>query len=313
MSDGSSGGLRLSKNSGTRVSKNERREAAREKARALRDRHRKKEKRTRYLLQGGIILAVIAAVAVVAVIITSSVRPPASGPRNMLSDGIVIGPDFIAATTPGLDAGAEPVATPANPEVLAIRVYLDYLCPDCGDFEKANSEQIATLVDEGVATVEIHPVAILDRVSQGSRYSTRAANAAACVAEYSPNSFFDFNSAMYKAQPEENTTGLTDDELISIAEGVGMAQRSKVATCIKGLEFEQWVEDSTGRAADDPDLQGAQGFATPAIFVNGTRFTGNVADPTEFAQFLASADGEASAVESTASPSPSPPPAPPAP
>ena len=309
MSDGSSGGLRLTKGSGTKVSKNERREAAREKARDLRDRHRKKEKRTRYLLQGGIILAVVAAVAVVAMIITSSVRPPASGPRNMLSDGIVIGTDFTAATTPGLDAGAEPVATPANPEVLAISVYLDYLCPNCGAFEKANSEQIATLVDQGVATVEIHPVAILDRVSQGSRYSTRAANAAACVAEYSPNSFFDFNSAMFADQPDENTTGLTDDELISIAKSAGVAQRSKVASCIEALDFEQWVEDSTGRAVDDPDLQGAQGFATPAIFVNGTMFTGNVADPTEFAQFIASADGEASAVESTETP-PLPPPAP---
>lgn len=310
MSDGSSGGLRLSKNSESKASNSERREAAREKARALRDQHRKKERRNRVLLQGGIIAGIVAIVVIFAVIITSSVKPPASGPRNMLSDGIVIGADLAAVSTPGLEAGAEPVATPENPDVLAIRVYVDYFCPFCGDFEKANSEQIATLVEQGVATVEIHPVAILDRVSLGSRYSTRAANAAACVANYSPDSFYDFNSAMFAKQPDESTTGLTDAELIAIAKGVGVVQQSKITDCIDGLDFEQWVEDATGRAADDPDLQGEQGFSTPAVFVNGKKFLGNVSDPTDFAQFIAAADGEASAQQSSESPSPSSSPAP---
>lgn len=306
MSDGSSGGLRVSKNSSSKVSKNERREAAREKARALRDQHRKKEKRNRILLQGGIIAGVIAIVAIVSVIITSSVRPPAPGPRNMLSDGVVLGTDFAATTTPGIAAGAQPVATTENPDVITIQIYLDYLCPVCGQFEDANSEQIATLVQQGVATLEIHPVAILDRVSQGSRYSTRAANAAACVADTSPNSFFDFNTEMFAQQPDENTTGLTDEQLIAITEKVGVTNESQVADCITGLDFERWVEDATTRADEDPALQGAQGFGTPTVLVNGKLFTGNVADPTDFAQFIASADGEASALESSESPSPSP-------
>ena len=310
MSDGSSGDLRLSQHSGAQVSKNERREAAREKARTLRNAHRRKERRNRFLLQGGIIVGVVAIVAIVAVILTSSVRPPASGPRNMLSDGIVLGTDLVAMTTPGIEAGADPVPTAETPDVLAIRVYFDYLCPVCGDFEKANSEQIATLVQEGVATLEVHPVAILDRVSQGSRYSTRAANAAACVANYSPDTFFDFNAEMFVQQPEERTAGLTDAELIRVTEKVGVSNQAEVSDCVEGLDFEDWVEDSTGRAVDNPDLEGAQGFETPTILVNGTLFTGDVTDPTDFAQFIASADGEASAQKSTESPSPSPSPAP---
>ena len=306
MSDGSSGGLRFSRNTPSKGLKNERREAAREKARELRELHRKKERRGRFILQGTIIGVLVAAVVIVVLVITTGIKPPASGPRNMASDGIVIGKGYTAVPTSAIEAGGVPVATTEKPGVLSIRIYLDYLCPVCGDFEKTNSQQISTLVKQGVATVEIHPVAILDRVSQGSRYSTRAANAAACVANYSPNTFFAFSAEMYAQQPGENTEGLSDAQLTSITKKVGATQQSNITACIEDLDFAQWVKDSTSRAVDDTDLQGAQGFGTPTVLVNGKMFTGSVTDPTDFAQFIAAADGEASAQKASESPTPSP-------
>ena len=235
MSNGGSGKNRLDKS--------RRREEAREKARVLREQHQKKEKVGKFLLQGSLIIVSLGIVALVAVIITSSIRPPSPGPRNMLSDGILIGTDFEAETTSALEAGEDPVPNtpPADSDVIPIQIWVDYLCPVCGEFEKANAAQIETLVESGVATLEIHPVAILDRAAQGSRYSSRAANASACVANYSPNQFFEFNALLFENQPEEGTTGLTDDELIGLTEEVNVLTASTVAKCITDEKFKSWV------------------------------------------------------------------------
>lgn len=310
MSNGGEGDTRPSKNLST--TKNQRRAEARDKARALREQHKKKERRSKYLLQGGIIVGALAIIAVVTVIITSSIRPPAPGPLNMLSDGIVIGTGFQAQTTAALEAGEEPVkSTPAEGSTaIPIQIWLDYQCPICADFEKANAEQISTLVSQGIATLEIHPVAILDRVSQGTRYSSRAANAAACVANYSPNTFFDFSALMFEEQPAENSEGLTDEQLISITEDAGVERAGTIADCITDERFESWVADATERATSDEALANPTSgqFGTPTVFVGGARYPGAPDDATAFAQFVAAADG-AAFEESAASPSPSPSPA----
>lgn len=299
--------------SGDRLSKNQRREAAREKAKALREQQKKKERRSRYILQGSLIIVALAIVAVVTLIIVNSIRPPAPGPRNMLSDGITIGQGLEAETTPALAAGEDPVRSAPDPEsgVISIQVWLDYQCPFCADFESTNSEQIETLLDQGAATLEIFPVAILDRGSLGARYSSRAANAAACVANYSPNRFYDFNAALFDNQPEEQSSGLTDDEIIQIAEDADVARGGSVADCIRGEDFKSWVADATERATSDPDLLTEDGqFATPAVFVGGQRYTDAPDDATAFARFVASADAAAFSEKSSASPSPSPSPSP---
>src|SRR3990170_8031483 len=240
MSNGGSGDIALSKN--------QRREAAREKARILREQQKKKDRRGRFILQGSIILVSLAIIATVTLIIVNSIRPPRPGPLNMLSDGIVIGTNFEAETTSALKAGDEPVASTPDPEMIAIQIWLDYQCPVCDAFETANSEQLSTLVEQGIATIEIHPVAILDSQSLGTRYSTRAANAAACVANFSPNSFYDFSGLLFENQPEEGTSGLTDDELVGISEDAGVSRASRVAECITDQNFKNWVADATQRA-----------------------------------------------------------------
>ena len=109
-------------------------------------------------------------------------------------------------------------------EVANIVMYIDYLCPFCGQFEATNSESMRTMVESGAATLEVHPIAILTNKSAGTQYSLRAANAAACVADSSPDSFFDYNAILFENQPEEGSTGLTNDELKSLAEEVGRQQ-----------------------------------------------------------------------------------------
>ena len=65
--------------------------------------------------------------------------------------------------------------------------YIDFMCPICNKFEETYGDEILDLVNNGTITLNIHPIAILDRYSQGTAFSTRAANAMYCVAENDPD------------------------------------------------------------------------------------------------------------------------------
>ena len=241
-----------------RPSRNERREAAREKARLLREEQKKRERRNKILIQGGIIVAVVAIAALIGTLIFQSVKPAGPGPQNMASDGIVLtaGEDggIVAVETPALAAGATPTPTVPDDsgEIANIVMYIDYLCPFCGQFEATNSDSLRTMVESGAATLEVHPIAILTNKSAGTQYSLRAANAAACVADSSPDSFFDYNAILFENQPEEGSTGLTNDELKSLAEEVGVSSQSTIDKCIDDVQFKSWVQDATNRALTQP-------------------------------------------------------------
>lgn len=293
-----------------RPSRNERREAAREKARLLREEQKKRERRNKVLIQGGVIVAVIAIAALIGTLIFNSIKPAGPGPLNMASDGILLvgGENGIEAVeTPAIPAGGAPTPTEQDDSgtVANIVVYLDYLCPFCGQFEQTNSEAMRALVEEGAATLEIHPIAILTNKSAGTQYSLRAANAAACVAEESPQSFFDFNALLFENQPEELSTGLSNDELKEFAAEAGAS--SSVNACIDETRFKAWVQDATNRALTEPipnsDLASVTG--TPTVLVNGKQYVGSLEDAAEFQSFVLQAAGEAYS-ESTATPTPTP-------
>ena len=299
-----------------RPSRNERREAAREKARVLRDQQKKRERRNKFLIQGGIIVAVLAIAGLVVSLIVVNNRPAGPGPQNMASDGILLtageGGGITAIETPALAAGEEP--TPTVPDesgtVANIVTYVDYLCPFCGQFEATNSESIRTMVEEGAATLEVHPVAILTNKSAGTQYSLRAANAAACVADMSPDAFFDFNSLLFENQPEEGTSGLTNDEIAALAEEAGVSKLSGIQQCIDDTEFKSWVQESTNRALTEPvpnsDLPSIVG--TPTVLVNGQQYDGGLDDPAEFQSFVLQATSATfNDSESTPTPTPTPP------
>jgi protein-disulfide isomerase len=295
---------------GGRQTKNDRREAAREKARVLREQQKKRERRTRFLLQGSIIVASLAIIAIIAVVIVNSSKPAGPGPLNMASDGIQISKGGVALPTPALASGATPVANPVNTAsgAVDIQIYVDYLCPICGQFESTNGSYLTSLIDNGAATLEIHPISILDRSSQGTKYSTRAANAAACVANYSPNQYYDFHNLLYSNQPQEGSTGLTDDELISLTVQAKATNLSAIATCVQKQDFSAWVTAATNRALTGPipnsNVDKVQG--TPTVIVNGQKYTGSVSDATAFQSFVIQAAGNTGNESSTPTPTPTP-------
>ncbi|HWL02726.1 MAG TPA: thioredoxin domain-containing protein [Microbacteriaceae bacterium] len=290
---------------GGRSSKNERREQAREQARELREAARKKEKRNRILLQSGIIVGILAVAAVVVIIIVSSVRPASPGPQNMASDGLLIQAGGEVLRTPALQPGETPAPnpTPTSGDVIEIQTYVDYMCPYCGQFEATNASYLRTLVESGAASLEIFPLAFLDRASLGTAYPTRAMNAFGCVADQQPESSLRFNELLFENQPAESTAGLSDDEIVALAREAG-AKSTTVETCIRDQQFKSWTKAATDRATQ---LRGVT--ATPTIYVNGQMYDGSLTDQATFRQFVAAAQGaqyvEDSAVTPTPTPTPS--------
>ncbi|MBQ3359670.1 DsbA family protein [Microbacterium sp. 22179] len=154
-----------------------------------------------------------------------------------------------------------------------IDVFVDFMCPICGDFEDAYGEQLQSAAASDDITLNIHPISILDRYSQNTKYSTRAAGAAYCVAENAPDSFLDFFNFMFSNQPEENTAGYTDEELASYAEQVGAGA---AADCIADGTYMNFVRDQTNQH----EIQG-----TPTVEINGERIE-NADIQSRFAQIL---------------------------
>lgn len=279
-------------NNGRGMTKNEKREHARELARLNREAERKRQRRRRWITQLSVSLGAVLVVALVAVVIVSGGKSSA-GPLNMLSDGVLMtgdGSTVTAQTTAAQDEGDDPVATEwaDSDDTANIVVYLDYLCPYCGQFETTNGAQIESLVASGAATLEVHPLSILDRLSSGSEYSTRAANAASCVANSDPDSFLAVNTALFANQPAENTTGLTDEELIGLVSSAG-ATGDDIASCITDGAYSGWVADATDRALDGPlpNSEVASVEGTPTVLVNGEQYDGALDDPDAFAAFVA--------------------------
>ena len=120
--------------------------------------------------------------------------------------------------------------------------YIDFMCPVCNQFEQAYGEAIQGLVTDGTITLNIHPISILDRASQGTEYSTRAANAMYCVAAADGTAAVPFMQAMFANQPEEGSTGLTDDQILAIAELAGV---TGIDACVNDGEYSEFVTAMT--------------------------------------------------------------------
>src|SRR5699024_7631409 len=117
-----------------RLTKAERREQARKEAERLRKTPEAKETRSRRTL----LVALIAAAAIV-------IYRQAN--KTVLSD--FEGPTPVAATEHGgIPFGAEGAGT-RNEGAPELDLYVDFMCPACGQFEQVNGEDIATAVANG--------------------------------------------------------------------------------------------------------------------------------------------------------------------
>ncbi|MFI2487985.1 DsbA family protein [Promicromonospora kroppenstedtii] len=246
----------------TNQTKAQRRDAARAEALALQKKQQSSEKRNRVIVLSVLALAVIGLVVAVVLILNEGQKTPMEKVDNV--------PAGVVQDT-GIPVGADGAAGTTNEGAKTLDVYVDYMCPICGQFEQINNASIAEMREAGDITLVVHPVAILDRASQGTEYSTRAASAAAWVADRAPEQFSAFNDALFASQPAENTAGLSDEQIAQVAEQAGVPAdvAAGIADGDATSTFEEWVTASTERAKSDPDLAGDAGFGTPRLQIDG--------------------------------------------
>jgi protein-disulfide isomerase len=214
-------------------------------------------RRRRWVLIAGAVIIVGLVVAIAVVGLNSSKGDKAT---PVSTAGPMVTPK--GATTDGA------LVTGKADAPVTLDVYLDYMCPYCGQFERANGAEIARLVTDGTVHLKLHPLAFLDRASNGTQYSTRAANAIATTADRSPDSLLPFNNALYGNQPEEGSSGLTDAQIADVALKAGVPQSTVDA--FDERIFVPWVTASTD-AAFKSGITG-----TPTVKINGTQFTGDL-------------------------------------
>lgn len=293
------------------MTKKERKEFQREIARIEREEERKRRKRRKIVAILVTIVSVLAVLALVGWAIFSSLQNANRGPANMLSDGIVLTGDGSAITatpTAALEWGADPVPTVEGDaeNQVSLRLYVDYSDADAATFSTANLEQLQQWVTAGYVTLEVHPVAL-----SNDGFGLRAANAAACVAAFAPDSFLTAHSALLAEQAAATADSPSNEELATVVSTAGITTEG-VSDCITNGTYDGWVTGATDRATDET-LPGSDTALESGslLLVNGQAYTGALDDPSAVIAFItqvltpAEGEGEGTEGEGTETPAPS--------
>jgi protein-disulfide isomerase len=173
-----------------------------------------------------------------------------------------------------------------------VSFYEDFLCPACGNFERAFGPTVSKLIDDGAIAADYYMTGFLSR-PQNQNYSSRAANAAYCVADESIDAFRRFHTALYTKdiQPSETGTSFPDNaKLIELAREAGVV--GKVPQCVKDGKYLPMVDG----------LVASTGIhATPTVRINGQdyQFTTN---PEDFVAKIKEIVGDVPGIDSAATP-----------
>ncbi|AMB39454.1 thioredoxin domain-containing protein [Arthrobacter sp. TES] len=270
-----------------RLSKAERTAQAREQARKIREEQLKKEKRNKLLIGWGIVVAVVAILVIIALVVVQNIQNSApiadSGPTpangnvhggvTLLANNEVVKSepatvnvaDVPAPLTTKPATVAAPGAEAEAGKPVKVVAYIDFICPVCKRFETTYGESLTNLRNEGKISLEYRPLGFLDQQST-TNYSSRAANAAACVVNTSPEKYADFFNLLFERQPSEGGAGISDKDLKAMATEVGAAN---IDSCVDNKEFRPYVKVATQEAA----AIGITG--TPTVFVDGKQWDGS--------------------------------------
>ncbi len=252
--------------SGSSSSAQERREAQREELRRQRQAELRRQKRIRTA-----VISVITVVALVVVFgigywIYQSTRP--AGP--------VTAPTGMAADASSYEIGAQK-------DKPVVDLYLDYMCPVCGQFHQINGDDLDSMIQNDEITLHVHTRTFLDGNSSTGDYSTRAANAAACVWDDDPENFWAFSDLLFGNQPAEGSAGLTNAQLTDYATQAGASDT--VGQCITDKTHASWLHEVVEGEAKKTDTNG-----TPYVLIDGTPFT-DWSTPGSLASAVAAAGG----------------------
>ncbi|MDP9806196.1 hypothetical protein J2S70_000778 [Trueperella bonasi] len=250
---------RATNSQGKPVTKKERREIAREKARILREQEEKRKKRNRTLaVFGGVIGLVLIIFAIMQIF----------GNDKADFDGEVRPAELANVTDDyGIDIDENGAAGSPVPDAGLFSVYSDYTCSGCIHLETASAENYRNLTSSGQMALRFYPVATL-----GNDISSNMAAAMFYVATYAPEQAFAFNEALFD---QAYTTVIkrgpapSETDIAEIAASVGVPA-DVVADLPASISSDDW-QTVTDEATDAFRAKGYSG--TPTLEVNGEENT----------------------------------------
>ena len=166
--------------------------------------------------------------------------------------------------TGGIPVGVDGVAGTVTEGVPVVEVFADHMCSYCQIFEnlqpgEGGNGELEQLRAEGKITLVHVPLSIMDRASQGTVFSTRAAAAVALIADRSPEHFSAFNAKLFELQPSGR--GLSDQQMVDLAVELGVP--AEIAEEIKEWKFVPFIQ-ATAVATFERGIT-----TTPTVLIDG--------------------------------------------
>ncbi|WP_233188308.1 DsbA family protein [Actinomyces qiguomingii] len=228
-----------------RPTKAERREAARAKARALREEEERRERRARITRRSLLGIGGLAVAGTVAAVVVNGrndesktpggaiVTDNAGGkgvPATIRADGsLVFGPDL----TPGTSTdGAQ-----------NLHIYFDYACHHCADFEILHNSEIETLLGEGTINLVLHPSRLLQ-----SSWSDMVCNGLGVVLDQEPASAMAFHLAAMTRFSEiyasADFSTLTAESVVQAATEAGVSEAvvEQITAAVTENTYGAWLD-----------------------------------------------------------------------
>ncbi len=143
-------------------------------------------------------------------------------------------------------------------------VYEDFLCPICGEFEKAGHEQLEELADQGKVQIEYRPFVLLDRLGP---YSSRSTMVWSLVLQQDgADVALKYHDLLFANQPSEEGPFPSNEDLIALAGQAG-ADVDKLTAAVDAGDGDDWPDDATKLAFS----LGVR--STPTVVLDGKPFT----------------------------------------
>lgn len=139
---------------------------------------------------------------------------------------------------------------------VTLKLYEDFRCPHCAQFEQKLGPTITDLQKKGDVKVELYVLTVIDD-EDGQQGSMRSGNAMAAAAAAG------FGEAYYNALYENYGKNWTNDQLIDLAKQVDEGNAGQGFTdAVNNTKYQSWLQ-SAAQAANSDQVSG-----TPALFVN---------------------------------------------
>lgn len=215
----------------------------REEVRAQRQRRKRRQRITTFMIIGGVILVLIALA--ISPYIINAIRPVGA----------------ITSITPIQRpmVNGKTMGDPAAPVV--IEVFEDFQCPNCATFSKTTEQSLidSDYITSGKVYYIFRQYPFLD-YSASTKESHQAANASMCALEQ--GRFWDYHDILYANMNGENQGAFINKRLVAFAQNLGL-QMDKFNTCFDQNTYKSEIEQDYNMGIN----YGING--TPSVFVNG--------------------------------------------